>query len=80
MNFKDLKLTVMIYFALYWSNETALKCTMGVLVALIAWLFYVVYDNPTPVSVFFLILFIVCLVLTAIHYKNLKPGFPPPQK
>ena len=80
MNFKDLKLTVMIYLAVYWSNETALKYTMGVLAALIALLFYVVYNNPTPVSVFFLILFIVCLVLTAIHYKNLKPGFPSPKK
>ena len=80
MNFKDLKLTVMIYLAVYWSNETALKYTMGVLATLIALLFYLVYDNPTPVSVFFLILFIVCLVLTAIHYKNLKPGFPTPQK
>ena len=76
MNFKDFKLTVMIYIAVYWNNETALKYIMGVLATLIALLFYLVYDNPTPVSVFFLILFIVCLVLTAIHYKNLKPGFP----
>ena len=76
MNFKDFKLTVMIYIAVYWNNETALKYIMGVLATLIALLFYVVYNNPTPVSVFFLILFIVCLVLTAIHYKNLKPGFP----
>ena len=80
MNFKDFKLTVMIYIAVYWNNETALKYIMGVLATLIALLFYLVYNNPTPVSVFFLILFIACLVLTAIHYKNLKPGFPTPQK
>jgi len=80
MNFKELKLTVMIYIAVYWNNETALKYIMGVLATLIALLFYLVYNNPTPVSVFFLILFIACLVFTAIHYKNLKPGFPSPQK
>ena len=80
MTFQDFKLTVTVYFLLYWNNKKVLQYILGVLVALTALLLYMVYNNPTTVAIFFLILVGAGLVLTAIHYQNLKPGFPPTQK